>query len=431
MKSNMDQVIKRLLKVALVGSPNVGKSTLLNKLVCGEISCVSNKVHTTRKNILGVYTQDLVQLKFYDSPGVITREHCMKHRLEDTFRTDPKEAAHQCDLIVVVVDASNAREQRRLNQGVIKMLNDHQDKKSILVLNKVDLVKDKRNLLDISTRLTQGCIENRLRYDDYYFHKMSDEQIKDLNLQRHVKRLQLQLNSSISARERPLHKYVIELEKPKNKRSDVGNSINQISQGSTNYRDENFDPNLVSYRNFSDVFSISALKDDGIDRLRNYLCSQAQPVVEWPHGPSYLCNLTSKELVHSIIRGRVMDEAKHAAPYTISFKYQRCDFDEMGSLHVNLILKCPEKYMVSMIIGDRGVTVAKIIDSARLSISKTLGCEVKLDIQVVQAVGRTQSQVFFAKSQVPNYLTRDSHDADIDSSGENDDDMKSENVSQQ
>lgn len=89
----MDQIAKRLLKVAIIGAPNVGKSTLLNRLVQSDISCVSKKAHTTRKNALGVYTERDAQLEFYDSPGMVTRQHLLKHKLEDSLFEYPGLAA--------------------------------------------------------------------------------------------------------------------------------------------------------------------------------------------------------------------------------------------------------------------------------------------------------------------------------------------------
>lgn len=406
----INQAIKRLLKVALVGAPNVGKSTLLNKLVCSEISCVSNKVHTTRRNILGVYTQDLIQLEFYDSPGLVNREHLLKHRLENSLIEDPEDAAHKCDMIVVVVDASNIREKKRLNQGLIKILQAHQDKKSILVLNKVDLIKEKRQLLDISTRLSQGCLENRLRFNKYDLKKMTLKELQELNLQAHVPgMLDFKDNSQSLSKERPQHQYVIELKKPGDKKSTSDSSKPAISPPT-------FHPDMISYRNFSEIFSVSALREEGVVKLREYLLSQAQPVAEWPHGPNYLSNQTLRDLVHAVIRGRVMDEAKHAAPYTIGYKYLRCDYDGLGSLHIYLSLQCPERYMIPMMIGKHGEVIGKIIDDARKSISRTLACEVKLDIQIEHAPGM-RKLLKYQEPKTPSYQTRDSTtnlDADSD-----------------
>lgn len=284
----------KLLKVAIVGSPNAGKSTLLNRLVTNDISCVSNKVHTTRKNTLGVLTEFDTQLVFYDSPGVVTPEHVKKHRLDHNMLTDPVEATHKCDLITVVIDASNIREQKVPNKGIRKILKEHSDKLSFLVLNKVDKIKDKRILLDLS----------RIHNDN------------------------------------------------------------------------------GEHKKFDQIFSISALKDDGIDELRSAMIDMAKPIDEWPHGPDYLTNQNTQDIVNNIIRGKVMDILENAVPYLLKYKYDYCKFDEMGNLHVQLTLNCPEKYMVSKVIGERGVNVFRITEDSRDLISKTLGCDVKLSINV-------------------------------------------------
>lgn len=322
---------KKLLRVALVGAPNAGKSTLLNRLVENEVSSVSNKVHTTRNNFLACHTEGKTQLEFVDSPGLITRAHMFKHQLEDSLLNDPRDATQRCDLIAAVIDVSNPREQKKLNKGLLDLLTNHSDKKSILIMNKVDLLKDKRLLLDIGARLSQDDIIPR-------------------------RSLTQQINRSS-------HKYVIELDDIKQNRDE-----NKLID-----RQE-----VTGYKNFSKIFSISALEDDGVDEIRDYMLSQALPVEKWPHGPDYLTGQTAAQVVHSIIRGRVMDCLEQAIPYLLKYKYQHCDYDDMGTLHVLLILKCPEKYMKSKVL----IKISKIIDDSRELICKTLSCEVKLKISV-------------------------------------------------
>ena len=65
--------------VAIVGRPNVGKSTLLNRIVGQKIAIMSDKAQTTRNKIQGVYTTDTTQIVFIDTPGI----HKPKHRLGD------------------------------------------------------------------------------------------------------------------------------------------------------------------------------------------------------------------------------------------------------------------------------------------------------------------------------------------------------------
>lgn len=329
MMDSIAETCKRLLRVALVGAPNAGKSTLLNRLVYNELSSVSNKVHTTRSNFLACHTEGDAQIEFTDSPGLITKTHMLKHRLEDTLLNDPKDATQKCDLIAAVVDVSNPREQKKLNRGLLNLLTDHSDKKSILIMNKVDLVKDKRSLLDIGSRLSQ------------------DNKIPIKNLTQTSR-----------------YKYVIELDEKNQERIDEQIMVNK--------------PEITGYKNFTRIFSISALQDDGIDELRDYMLSQALPVERWPHGPDYLSNQNTEGVVHSIIRGRAMDYLEHAVPYLLKYKFEQCSYDDMGSLHVYLTLKCPQKYMIPEVLAN----ISRIIEDSRTLICKTLSCEVKLKIAV-------------------------------------------------
>lgn len=336
------QAVKRLLKVALIGAPNAGKSTILNKLVMTDISCVSNKVHTTRKNVLGVYTENDAQLEFYDSPGLVTRQHVLKHHLEDSLLNDPAIASQRCDLIAVVVDASNPRGTRRLDKGISKILQDHDDKKSCLILNKVDLVKEKRLLLDIGLRLSEGHLNGRCLLDK--------AQLSKLLLHRQ------------DAPIKTSSPFVIELNKDSSDNQEIHRPL--------------------GYRNFTQIFSISATQDDGIDELRENLLSLAEPVETWPHGPEYLSNQTTKEIVHSTIRGNVMDSVDHEIPYVIKYKYLQCKYDDLGSLHIDLELLVPKRYMVGKLLGQHGIVIFKIINESREKISTLLACDVKLNITV-------------------------------------------------
>lgn len=364
-------IVKRTLKVALVGDPNAGKSTLLNRLIGSDVSSVSKKVHTTRKNILGVYTDFDTQLVFCDSPGMISREHMLKHRLEDSLYNDPKNACETCDIIAVVLDVSNPRSRNRLNKGIIDLLNAHQgSSRSMLIMNKVDLVKEKRVLLDISTRLTQGCLEGKLTMSSRDIMRLPRERIQELNLTSHlaarrsISEIKQETNAPILKR-----RFVIELESSKreeNRKRD----------------DDDDDPDSISYKDFSEVFSISALKDDGVDQLRDKLISLAHPVDEWPHSPDYLTDLTSTQIVESIIRGRILDHVKGAIPYLVKLNFQQLSYDELGSLHIILTIKCPQNYMVSEVVGKSGVTIWNITNESRDLISRNLGCDVKLDVRV-------------------------------------------------
>jgi GTP-binding protein Era len=138
--------------VALLGRPNAGKSTLLNRIVGQKLAIVSDKPQTTRTRVVGVKNYDQGQVVFVDTPGVHTPTHRMNVRMVDTAL----EAMREVDVIALVVDASayakapaGPRRGSKSEGGSVKpgpgdryMLTLLKDVKApvILVLNKVDLV---------------------------------------------------------------------------------------------------------------------------------------------------------------------------------------------------------------------------------------------------------------------------------------------------
>jgi GTP-binding protein Era len=119
--------------VALIGRPNVGKSTILNRLIGEKIAIVSNKPQTTRHRILGVQTRDQSQAIFVDTPGI----HRPGHRLNDRMMEEVYDCLRNVDLIIQVVDASES-----YGKGEEYVLNliQRSEKPTILVLNKLDLI---------------------------------------------------------------------------------------------------------------------------------------------------------------------------------------------------------------------------------------------------------------------------------------------------
>jgi GTP-binding protein Era len=119
--------------VALIGRPNVGKSTILNRLIGEKIAIVSNKPQTTRHRILGVQTRDQSQAVFVDTPGI----HRPGHRLNDRMMEEVYDCLRNVDLIIQVVDASES-----YGKGEEYVLNliQRSEKPTILVLNKLDLI---------------------------------------------------------------------------------------------------------------------------------------------------------------------------------------------------------------------------------------------------------------------------------------------------
>ena len=128
--------------VALVGRPNAGKSTLLNRLVGEKIAAVSNKPQTTRHRILGIVSRDEGQIVFVDTPGVHKPGHLLNRRMMAAVQ----DAILSVDLIVLMRDASTSTGNG--DKFVLNLVK-QSERPAILALNKVDKIREKNELLPL------------------------------------------------------------------------------------------------------------------------------------------------------------------------------------------------------------------------------------------------------------------------------------------
>jgi len=119
--------------VALIGRPNVGKSTLLNRVIGQKIAIMSDKPQTTRNKIQGVYTDDDAQIIFIDTPGV----HKPKHKLGDFMVKVALNALREVDLILFMVNAEEGF--GRGEAFIVERLNEI-NTPVFLVINKIDRI---------------------------------------------------------------------------------------------------------------------------------------------------------------------------------------------------------------------------------------------------------------------------------------------------
>jgi GTPase len=119
--------------VALIGAPNVGKSTLVNALVGSKVTIVSRKVQTTRALIRGIVIENNAQIILVDTPGIFLP----KRRLDRAMVSTAWSGAHDADLVCVLLDAKSGIDEEA-DAILTKVATVNHDK--ILVLNKIDLV---------------------------------------------------------------------------------------------------------------------------------------------------------------------------------------------------------------------------------------------------------------------------------------------------
>ncbi|MBT3237943.1 MAG: GTPase Era [Rhodospirillaceae bacterium] len=136
--------------VAILGAPNVGKSTLLNRLVGAKVSIVSPKVQTTRTRVLGICIEGDAQVIFIDTPGIFAP----KRRLDRAMVASAWGGAADADETLLLIDASRGidGDTRNIIDGLKKQAGDKPN--IVLAINKVDLVK-KEALLKLIADLTE------------------------------------------------------------------------------------------------------------------------------------------------------------------------------------------------------------------------------------------------------------------------------------
>jgi len=116
--------------VALIGKPNVGKSTLMNALVGRKLSIVSRKPQTTRYRVLGILSEEDFQIIFLDTPGIIQP----RYRLHESMMTNVEDAVSDADLLLFMADA----QQSRTDEFSLQLIG---EKPAILTINKMDLIR--------------------------------------------------------------------------------------------------------------------------------------------------------------------------------------------------------------------------------------------------------------------------------------------------
>ena len=344
------------LNVAVIGMPNAGKSTLMNKLVGAKISAVSKKVHTTRRNVIGTLVHESTQIVFSDSPGLVTKSHCAKHHLEHTFVTQPTHSVSRADLILTVVDVSNPRERKKLNPGIIDKLTRFADKPSILVLNKVDVMSKKRMLFDVSHQLTDG--------------RIAGQEVADRAPQTLIPTIRRgDVAGKLKAAEKRIRNkgYICDLPK--------------LSGAGFEVADEDEEPEVCSWPHFSRVFMVSALTEDGIDDLKQYLLSAAKPG-DWKFPAHVITTQNPESLVIMTVKEKLLDLLSNELPYVIRMRIASWCVMRTGTLCVAIDLLVPEQRYIPQVLGENGKIIAEIANESRQEISNAFRCDVSLKLVV-------------------------------------------------
>ncbi|KAI9499556.1 P-loop containing nucleoside triphosphate hydrolase protein [Zychaea mexicana] len=146
-----------LLRVAVLGAANAGKSTLVNAIVGEDVSVVSGKAHTTRDRVLAVLTEANHQVVFLDTPGVVPdNRHAKMNR---TLVTTSWRSLDEADHVILLVDGHWAlsSHEKKADMLILDRLRDL-NIPTTLIFNKMDLIDyDENELAEVSTKYESGC----------------------------------------------------------------------------------------------------------------------------------------------------------------------------------------------------------------------------------------------------------------------------------
>jgi GTP-binding protein Era len=128
---------------AIIGLPNVGKSTLMNALLGQKISITTSKPQTTRKRILGILSEENYQVVFLDTPGILKPAYLLQEKMMDDIDLSVKDA----DVFVIIYDVSSEQSFKgsEENEYIQKVISEKKNPK-ILVLNKIDTISQDQAL---------------------------------------------------------------------------------------------------------------------------------------------------------------------------------------------------------------------------------------------------------------------------------------------
>ena len=316
---------EKRLDVVILGSPNAGKSVLLNTLVQTKLAATTRKRHTTRNEILGVFNHRNVQLAFYDTPGFVSSAEALKQDVK-TLRNLAATAAAKADVALLVVDATwsfNRASQQDTFAEMAKLAFDSVATEVVLVLNKVDLVFPKTQLLETTFSLVS--------------------------------------------------------------------LINGVKLGPGGADRAQLD---------TTTFMISALKDDGVTDLKNYLISISQ-LKPWvipknqkqlaPQGlnleANAVTNLSLEERVEEIVLEAMMEHTHEEIPYIADIACKSISNLTPTRLRIDIDIRVDSPSQQRIIVGQQGRTLLKIRSSASEILERAIGKQVILYLWVLLRAG--------------------------------------------
>ncbi|KAF6093605.1 Era like 12S mitochondrial rRNA chaperone 1 [Phyllostomus discolor] len=236
------------------------------------------------------------------------------------------------DLVVVLVDVSDKWTRNQLSPQVLQCLTQYSQVPSILVLNKVDCLKQKSVLLEITAALTEGMVNGK----------------------------KLKIKPAFCSGPG------VHCSSPAAKGPDT-----QSVGG----------PKRIGWPHFQEIFMLSALSQEDVKTLKQYLLAQARPG-PWEFHSEVLTSQTPEEICTNIIREKLLEHLPQEVPYNVQQKTVVWEEGPSGELVIVQKLLVPKESHVRILIGPKGHLISQIAEEVGRDLMNIFLCEVRLCLSV-------------------------------------------------
>jgi GTPase len=274
---------KRCGFVSIIGAPNAGKSTLINRLVGSKVSIVSPKVQTTRTRVVGIVNEKETQIVFVDTPGIFTPNK----RMEKAMVSAAWQGAAESDTVLLLMDVGRGKANAD-TKAIIERFQ-KQQKKIILVLNKIDRL-EKEKLLALTQEMDATGI-------------------------------------------------------------------------------------------FTDIYMISALTGDGVDRLMEDIAKR-MPEGPWMYAEDQISDMPMRLLSAEITREKIFLQLGDELPYASAVETESWEEFDNGSVKISQTIYVMRDSQKAIVLGKGGTRIKKIGAAARLELEEILERRVHLSLFV-------------------------------------------------
>ena len=355
--SNPDEAIheaaqKKCGYVAIVGRPNVGKSTLLNHLLGQKVSITSRKPQTTRHNLLGILTEGNAQVLFVDTPGMHSNQPRAINRY---MNKSARNALKDVDLVLFLVDRDRWTEDDQMVLGLVKS----SPAKLVVAINKIDRmnVGPKRGESKQGEKGKRGTKDPSGSPDRKGPSGSPDR--KD--------------PSGSPDRKDP-----------------SGSPDRKDPSGSPDKRDKllplitqlgaALDKAFGGKEHHTDIIPISALQGENLDKLRSIILDNL-PASPFYFDEDQVTDRSVRFMVAEIIREKLMRQLGDELPYAVTIQLERFE-QQPGIIHIDATILVEKESQKGIVVGSKGARIRRVGMDARRDIEALVQTKVMLNTWV-------------------------------------------------